>query len=1132
MVEGTPRVPLDFIRTPVFCHRLLLTVCDQVNVRAGLLPKSCDLWYRGKQCIFVRREVDGNFMDKDRTFFGTIVNDRAKTPVWYGFDASWYRRRYMRRLAEMGEALDDRHLSENWQADEGGDGTSPNRFFDEEWYLQNYPDVRRSVQEKGIFRSGFQHYVDVGCQSCAGHWLFSADYYLGKNPDYGLRAIRNAGFVNSYDHFICIGDRQFRAPHPFFDPELFIRECLNRDLPFDPSQGALAQYLSLEHAEMGMVRTSWYFDPLWYLSQYPDVAEAIEAGTFISPLHHYMSHAGVETYSPNPYFDENYYLSSYPDVRDAINRKVFRNGYDHFIRAGINELRNPSAELDMAGFVAGLNIPDILRQTGVDNPFLLWVLRQEGRISEPPPAASVTAANALALRNVEAALPSLFRQPLRFDEQRHPPLSVVLFSKGNYLLDIATLMSLHAQNVPGMQVIVASTGNALSRRRLRQAVEGIEYFFTEEVLPPVQQLRRIMPLIRGERILLLEAGIQLLPMALSFAMASMTREVAGGSGKLLTATNRVLEAGSAVWRDGSVTFCGQGEKAQSQSVRFQRIMEAVQGGLLFCQHDGLANALHYLDREAGDALFTCLSIALRATGRTLFYWPAVQARVLDATFESYSARTISPTALRRIFPSFLPIHAIAQGDARTGNSYRPGVMMVFPRLPRLLEGGAVRRIMQQIDAFRALGWRVLVIGLERGDEDRLVIYHDYPADVECWQGIRDFPSFLRDRKADTKLLWLGGTDMLARLGPVLASGEFSFRDKAIVLDIVSQDGTALKAMETHLRRLVGVVDEPDLLMQEARGELEYAWLCQGIVTGDELEAALLRKLGCGNVMYLPYAVFPRQELTVKEQDNEPQQRVLFPLSIYRAGDAGHDGFDWFCLSVMPYLRRHFGEELPVCVGGYHHPQVDLGFYERLAPLDGLARMDSFAKILRQSRILVVPARVFATQATEVLEAAGQGVPAILSTPQMERLGWKDGREALDGGFNDPEQFAQQLIRLHEDIDLWNRIRNGAYEHVRKHHGYERFQAVFSQFVDMLFAGPSQMERPLRDERAPSRHAFAPAPLRVLLKPVGEPQPAVVDQDEAFGEDDEDEDNFMPLPTRLGVTLPKEYDDQKDETVDE
>lgn len=1062
-------------------------------------------------------------MDTDGTFFEAVANDRARAPVWSEFDAAWYRRRYARQLAEAGTVWTDGQLAERWQSGEGQEGTSPNRYFDEEWYLNAYPDVRRGVQEKGIFQSGFQHYVDVGCQSCSGHWLFSAEYYFKVNSDYSLRAMREAGHVNAYDHFLRVGDYGFRSPHFLFDAELFIRECLGKNIPFDPSQGAFSQYLALEHPDMKTVRTSWYFDPVWYLEKYPDVLKLIEDGVFTGPLHHYMGCDNPSAYDPNPYFDESYYLAQNPDVADAVKSGMFRNGYAHFIRAGISELRNPSADLDFRAFVATLDMPQSLNKAHVDNPFLLWILQQEGRTGAEIPGISITAANRLALCKVEASLPSLFRKPLRFVNQASPQLSVVLFSQGNYLLDIATLASLHAQGIPDMQVVVASTGNTLSRQRLDQAVEGLRHVVSDKLQPLAQQLRESLPFLAGERILLLESGVQLLPMALSFAMASMMAEESEGGGKLLTSINTVLEAGSAVWRDGSITCHGQGEKGQAQSVSFQKMVEAIQGGLLFCHRTAMEQALHYLEGHRAEPFFTCFSMALRATGRTLSYWPTVQARLLNATPESYARRTMGKDALRRLFPVFLPRHAVARGDARMGKSYRPLVMMVFPHLPRLIEGGSARRVMQQIDAFRWLGWQVLVVGLDRKEEDRLVIPHDYPADVECWRGVDDFSSFLRDRLTDMKLLWIGGTHVLSRLGPVLATGDISLQDKLIVLDTVNQDGTALRAVEEHLRRLVGIVDEPARLMREARKELDYAWLCQGIVTGDEQTTALLHRLGYGNVTALPYAVSCRQ--LGKQDEFERRQGILFPLSIYRAGDSGHDGFDWFCLAVMPHLQRHFSLPPSIGIGGYHHPLVDLGFYERLAPLDGLAEMDTLPRMMQRCRILMDPSRVPATQATEILEAAGQGIPAVLNKVQMERLGWKDEEEALDGGFNDPQHFARQIIRLYEDPALWDRIRRKAHETVRERHGHGRLHEAFGRFIEALLNGPATVAPPAGKEGVSLHRSFAPAPLRIVLKPAGDP-PAAEDKDEES--EDGLEDEFMPLPTHLGVTLPEEDQNQKEQ----
>ncbi len=1071
-------------------------------------------------------------MDQTGIFFGATPSQNVKIPVWYGFDAAWYRRRYAHVLRAIGTELDDQTLAERWEAGEIEGVTSPNRYFDEEWYLRYYPDVRRSIEEQGIFRSGFQHYIEVGCQSCVGHWLFSAEYYLKENPDYGLRALRNAGYVNAYDHFLSVGDHHFRTPHPFFEPEVFVRECLTKDIPFDPSQGTFSQYLSLEHVEMGRLRTSWYFDPSWYLEQYPDVKELIKAGDFINALHHYLCCDEPSQFNPNPYFDETYYLETYPDVREAVNQGAFRNGYAHFMRSGIRELRNPSIALDMRAFIESLDLPAALHRAHAENPFHLWVMRQEKDEDVAHSAVSVTAARALALKKIEAGLPSLFRQPLRFEAHSIPSLTVILFSQGNYLLDSASLISLQMQGIAGLQIIWAGPSNHVIQGHLNNSIEGIEYYNDDEHLSSWQRLGKILPLVRSDRILLMESGMQILPMTLPAVLQAMAVPHVGGSGKILAANNQVLEAGSAVWRDGSVTLCAQGAEALAQSVSFEREIDAVQGGLLFCQRKGLDQALAYLEGQEAAPLFMCLSIALRAIGETLFYWPLVQAKALHATVEGYVNTPACSTLLRRLFPNFLPTHAISsRGIVMEGKS-RPKVMMLFSHLPRKVEGGPTRRIVQQIHLFRRLGWRVMIVGLDRGDEDRLVIPRDYPSDTECWRGVGDIATFLQQHQNGVDLFWLAGTATLKRVGPVLASGEWLSPEKRIILDVVEQNGVGIKAAERHLRRLVGMVDEPQTLLKEVQEELEYAWLCQGIVAGDASDVTLLRRLGYGNVVQIPYAVAPQHIAHDGHGTFQQRNGALFPLPIYHAGDAGHDGFDWFCLSVMPHLQRYFDAQLSIGVSGYHHPLVDIGFYERMAPLDGLAEKGKLFSFLEKCRVVVDPARVLGMQALEVLEAAAQGVPAILSTPQMERLGWKDEEEALDGGFNAPEHFAQQVIRLYEDPDLWAKLRDNAHAFVCREHNAQRQYEIFKAFIEGLSQKPKIAERPLERADNQQSRAFAPAPLYVKPKPHLVPEPHNATDHEEDDEPDEVEDDLAPLPTRLGVTLSNNPDANGDAQTDE
>lgn len=121
-------------------------------------------------------------------------------------------------------------------------------------------------------------------------------------------------------------------------------------------------------------RPNFYFDTVWYLSAYQDVAAST-----INPLIHYINHGEREgrrpslifdpiwyreTYhidendlclahylrerrtgrvNPNPDFDSDYYLTLYPDIAAA--------GIDpfaHFMEIGFREDRNPSPDFDTA----------------------------------------------------------------------------------------------------------------------------------------------------------------------------------------------------------------------------------------------------------------------------------------------------------------------------------------------------------------------------------------------------------------------------------------------------------------------------------------------------------------------------------------------------------------------------------------------------------------------------------------------------------------------------------------------------------------------------------------------------------------------------------------------------------------
>jgi hypothetical protein len=91
------------------------------------------------------------------------------------------------------------------------------------------------------------------------------------------------------------------------------------------------------------VPTDVKFDAEWYLSTYPDVRAAVQAGSIKSALDHYRASGFFEKRLPSkPVVDEAWYLQTYPDVAQAIREGRETSAYDHFVKSGYRDGRIPS----------------------------------------------------------------------------------------------------------------------------------------------------------------------------------------------------------------------------------------------------------------------------------------------------------------------------------------------------------------------------------------------------------------------------------------------------------------------------------------------------------------------------------------------------------------------------------------------------------------------------------------------------------------------------------------------------------------------------------------------------------------------------------------------------------------------
>ena len=96
----------------------------------------------------------------------------------------------------------------------------------------------------------------------------------------------------------------------------------------------------------------------------------------------------------------------------------------------------------------------------------------------------------------------------------------------------------------------------------------------------------------------------------------------------------------------------------------------------------------------------------------------------------------------------------------------------------------------------------------------------------------------------------------------------------------------------------------------------------------------------------------------------------------------------------------------------------LGFVEDTDPL------------LRSARVSVAPLRYGAGIKGKINEAMNHGIPVVATACAVEGMQLVDGRDVLVA--DDSSQFAQAIVRLHTDSELWSALSAAGRANVHAH----------------------------------------------------------------------------------------------------
>ncbi len=958
-------------------------------------------------------------------------------------------------------------------------GLKPHPEYDEQAYLADNPDVVLAVR-LGQVASGWDHLRGRGLEE-GRSWrqlerdgetawpvappatCFDGAWYLHANED-AAAAVAAGRIDSAAAHYDEVGVAEARDPNPYFSESWYRRTFPEIVAGIDDGRwrSGFEHYVHFGCAE-GRVLAWLPVEELWYRSRYPDVLRALDRGDFHAAAEHYLLVGAREGRDPHPAFDEHWYLESNADIGAEVADGRWLSGYHHFIIRGWSEGRPPHPAYDESYYLSQhADVRAALARgeyrDGYDHLIRLGL--SEGRVwrTDGGDGSTRRAAKEVARVRFNEFLGSGRRLDLSAGTK--PEVSVVLVVRNRAELTFQCLESLTRSAGVDPEVVVVDNGSVDPTDRLLERVDGVVAVRNEENLGFVRGANQGAKLARGRALLFLNNDTEVFPGAIRAALDRLwsTPHAAVVGGRVVGTDGLLQEAGCIAWRDGTTCGYGSGENPEDGAYLFPRTVDYCSGVFLLTPR-ALFEEAGGFDRRYEPAYYeeADYCFRMRAAGRTVVYdpWSVIVHLGQGSLEESWHVASF----LEGNRPVFRALHqeALARGHeagpesllaASSHDAYRGRILFIDDRAPLRDMGSGFPRAQAILRTLVDLGYFVTLFATVPVPPDRAGLRRELPdwgLEVISHLGRAKFIDFMAEREGfydvavvsrRHNLRWLAGTGYFEQEGR-----------PALVYDSEALFAARAASARAVLGESVGELGLEDEEGEGLADEIALAARAEAVWTVSRQEAD---QLGASCEQVTVVAHVPETE-PVRTRFAE-RSGLLFVGRLVETWNPNVDGVCWLVNQVLPRLEDRLGEPLPLTVVGR------IGDDVRLPERDGVVyrgRVEELTDLYAGARVFVAPSRFAAGIPLKVVEAAAAGVPVVASSILAGQLGWEDGAELVVGGENDPDVFADRVVRLYSDTELWAHIRAGALARVAKDYSAAALRGALEGSLEGLMAAPAR-----------------------------------------------------------------------------
>ena len=496
--------------------------------------------------------------------------------------------------------------------------------------------------------------------------------------------------------------------------------------------------------------------------------------------------------------------------------------------------------------------------------------------------------------------------------------------------------------------------------------------------------------------------------------------------QLLYPDGRLQEAGGVVFNDGSGWNYGKFESPQDPRFAYLRDCDYASGAAIAIPRALFAQCGGFDARYApGYYEDTDLAFAVRAAGKRVIYQPA--ARVIHAEggtagtdtnvgMKAYQVRNrgifaeYRSEALAQLLPAnTVPTPALLHRRQKQ-------ILIIDAHTPRPDHDSGSLRLVNLMRLLREEGAHVVFLPADRSRIEPYAAQLQHLG-VESWYApfAARPPAWLREHGA--------------RFDAVMVSRYY----------VASE---FLPLLRTHAPQAKLIFDTVDLHYLRERRGAEIAGDAALARTAERTRALELEVIAASDVTLVVSDV----ERGLLRKD-APDAHVELLSNLHRIAGSGQsfaqrrdlvfvggfrhppnvDAVLWFVAEVLPRILERLSDVRFHCIGSHTPPQiVALGARPGVVVHGHVADIDPY---MDGCRIAIASLRYGAGVKGKINLSMAHGQPVVATACAVEGMHLRDGEDVLVA--DDPQAFADAVVRLYEDESLWNRLARNGLDNVAK-----------------------------------------------------------------------------------------------------